>query len=43
MFRKSLDRAEVGDNVGVLIRGIKKEEVTRGNVLAKPRFYENLW
>jgi len=36
MFRKSLDKAEVGDNVGVLIRGIKKEEVTRGNVLAKP-------
>lgn len=36
MFRKSLDRAEVGDNVGVLIRGIKKEEVARGNVLIKP-------
>ncbi|MDV3174936.1 MAG: EF-Tu/IF-2/RF-3 family GTPase, partial ['Bonamia sp.' little leaf phytoplasma] len=36
MFRKSLDRAEVGDNVGVLIRGIKKDEVTRGNILAKP-------
>jgi elongation factor Tu len=36
MFRKSLDKAEVGDNVGVLIRGIKKEEVTRGNILAKP-------
>lgn len=36
MFRRSLDRAEVGDNVGVLIRGIKKEEVARGNVLAKP-------
>jgi elongation factor Tu len=36
MFRKSLDRAEVGDNVGVLIRGIKKEEVARGNILAKP-------
>lgn len=30
MFRKSLDKAEVGDNIGVLIRGIKKEEVTRG-------------
>ena len=38
MFRKTLDRAEVGDNVGVLIRGIKKEEVTRGNILAKPGF-----
>jgi len=36
MFRRSLDRAEVGDNVGVLIRGIKKDEVTRGNILAKP-------
>lgn len=36
MFRKSLDKAEVGDNIGVLIRGIKKEEVTRGNILAKP-------
>jgi elongation factor Tu len=36
MFRKSLDRAEVGDQIGVLIRGIKKEEVTRGNILAKP-------
>lgn len=44
MFRKSLDKAEVGDNVGVLIRGIKKEEVTRGNVLAKPgsmKIYNN--
>lgn len=36
MFRKSLDKAEVGDNIGVLIRGIKKEEVTRGNILCKP-------
>jgi elongation factor Tu len=36
MFRKSLDRAEVGDNVGILIRGIKKDEVSRGNILAKP-------
>jgi len=44
MFRKSLDKAEVGDNVGVLIRGIKKEEVTRGNILAKPgsmKIYNN--
>lgn len=38
MFRKSLDKAEVGDNVGILIRGIKKDEVTRGNILAKPGF-----
>jgi len=36
MFRKTLDRAEVGDNVGILIRGIKKDEVNRGNILAKP-------
>jgi len=36
MFHRSLERAEVGDNVGVLIRGIKKNEVTRGNILAKP-------
>jgi len=36
MFRKLLDRGEAGDNVGVLIRGVKKEEVARGQVLAKP-------
>jgi len=36
MFRKILDRGEAGDNVGVLLRGIKKEEVERGQVLAKP-------
>jgi elongation factor Tu len=36
MFNKSLDRGEAGDNAGVLIRGIKKEEVERGQVLAKP-------
>lgn len=36
MFRKSLDFAEVGDNVGVLIRGIRKDEVSRGFVLATP-------
>jgi len=36
MFRRNLDKAEVGDNVGILIRGIKKDEVTRGNILAKP-------
>lgn len=35
MFRKFLDRVEVGDNIGVLIRGIKKEEVIRGNILVK--------
>ncbi|NLH74274.1 MAG: elongation factor Tu [Verrucomicrobia bacterium] len=36
MFRKILDKATAGDNVGVLLRGIKKEEVERGMVLAKP-------
>jgi len=36
MFRKLLDKASAGDNVGVLIRGTKKEEVERGMVLAKP-------
>jgi len=36
MFRKSLEKAEVGDNIGVLIRGIKKEDITRGNILCKP-------
>ena len=36
MFRKLLDEARAGENVGVLLRGIKKDEVTRGQVLAKP-------
>ena len=36
MFRKLLDDASAGDNVGVLLRGIKKTEVERGQVLAKP-------
>jgi elongation factor Tu len=36
MFRKLLDKATAGDNVGVLLRGTKKEEVERGMVLAKP-------
>ncbi len=36
MFRKLLDQGEAGDNVGVLLRGVKKEEVERGMVLAKP-------
>ena len=36
MFRKELDRGEAGDNVGVLLRGTKKEEVIRGMVLCKP-------
>jgi elongation factor Tu len=36
MFRKELDKGEAGDNVGVLLRGTKKEEVERGQVLAQP-------
>ena len=36
MFRKQLDFAEAGDNAGVLLRGISREEVQRGQVLAKP-------
>ena len=36
MFRKSLDYAEAGDNAGVLLRGISREQVERGQVLAKP-------
>ena len=37
MFRKLLDDAEAGDNVGVLLRGIGKDDVERGQVLAKPK------
>ena len=36
MFRKLLDRGEAGDNVGILLRGTKREDVERGQVLAKP-------
>jgi elongation factor Tu len=36
MFRKLLDRGEAGDNVGVLLRGIKREDVERGQVLCRP-------
>jgi elongation factor Tu len=36
MFRKLLDQGEAGDNIGALLRGIKKEDVERGQVLAKP-------
>src|SRR6266404_530455 len=36
MFRKTLDFTEAGDNVGVLLRGIEKEDIQRGQVLAKP-------
>jgi len=37
MFRKLLDEGQAGDNVGILLRGTKKEEVERGQVLAKPK------
>ena len=36
MFRKLLDEGRAGDNIGALLRGTKKEEVERGQVLAKP-------
>ncbi len=36
MFRKTLDQAEAGDNIGVLLRGTQRDEVERGQVLAKP-------
>ena len=36
MFRKLLDQGEAGDNIGVLLRGTKREDVERGQVLAKP-------
>jgi elongation factor Tu len=36
MFRKILDRGEAGDNVGVLLRGLKREDIERGQVIAKP-------
>ena len=36
MFRKILDRGEAGDNIGVLLRGVKRDEIERGQVLAKP-------
>jgi elongation factor Tu len=36
MFRKILDQGQAGDNVGILLRGTKREEIERGQVLAKP-------
>jgi elongation factor Tu len=36
MFRKTLDQGQAGDNIGVLLRGIEKEDIERGQVLAKP-------
>jgi elongation factor Tu len=37
MFRKILDQGEAGDNVGILLRGVKREEIIRGQVLCKPK------
>jgi len=37
MFRKLLDQAQAGDNVGVLLRGITRDEIVRGQVIAKPK------
>ncbi|MGV0803826.1 EF-Tu/IF-2/RF-3 family GTPase, partial [Mycolicibacterium elephantis] len=36
MFRKLLDQGQAGDNVGLLLRGIKREDVERGQVVTKP-------
>lgn len=36
MFRKTLNEGQAGDNVGLLLRGVKKEEIERGMVIAKP-------
>ncbi len=36
MFRKLMDQAEAGDNIGALLRGVSREEISRGQVLAKP-------
>ena len=36
MFKKNLNQGEAGDNIGALLRGIKRDEVTRGQVLAQP-------
>ena len=41
MFRKLLDQAEAGDNIGVLLRGVARDEIERGQVLAKPKSVES--
>ena len=41
MFRKLLDQAEAGDNIGVLLRGVSRDEIERGQVLAKPKSVES--
>lgn len=42
-FKKTLDFGEVGDNVGILVRNIKRDEVSRGQCLAKPGAYESFF
>ena len=37
MFRKLMDEAQAGDNIGVLLRGVEKKDIERGQVLAKPK------
>ena len=37
MFHKSLEQAESGDNVGILLRGVQRDQISRGQVLAKPK------
>ena len=37
MFRKILDEAQAGDNIGALLRGVQRDEIERGQVLAKPK------
>ncbi len=37
MFRKLLDDAQAGDNIGALLRGVEKKDIERGQVLAKPK------
>ena len=37
MFNKTLNEGQAGDNVGMLLRGVKKDELERGMVLAKPK------
>ena len=38
MFRKLLDEAQAGDNIGALLRGVQRNEIERGQVLAKPGY-----
>ena len=40
MFRKLLDEAQAGDNIGALLRGIKREQIERGQVLCKPGYHQ---